>query len=178
MIKLIDLLNEIDIPKNKWKSISQPELKDVENDILDLIQNAYGPIGGHPNYKSVGDLAGSDYDVIDLDDDPEIDAVTVTKKRAGGTKYVGLGHDGTSQGKRGSIGRTIDKLGNSGIYIEASGKMADILSKANVIQVTDEDTIRKALKGKEIKMYDDGSYDRVLGGKKYRKLMFGKPTVW
>ena len=55
--------------------------------------------------------------------------------------------------------------------------IADILSKANVTQVTDEDTIRKALKGKEIKMYDDGSYDRVLGGKKYRKLMFGKPTV-
>ena len=177
MIKLIDLLNEIDIPKNKWKSISQPELKDVEDDILGLIQKAYGPIGGHPNYKSVGDLAGSDYDVIDLDDDPEIDAVTVTKKRAGGTKYVGLGHDGSSQGKRGSIGRTIDKLGDSGIYIEASGKMADILSKANVIQVTDKDTIRKALKGKKIEMYDDGSYDRVLGGKKYRKLMFGKPIV-
>jgi hypothetical protein len=27
-------------------------------------------------------------------------------------------------------------------------------------------------------MYDDGSYDRNLGGKMYRKLMFGKPTVW
>ena len=177
MIKLIDLLNEIDIPKNSWKPISSSELKDVEDDILDLIQNAYGPIGGHPNYKSVGDLAGSDYEVIDLDDDPEIDAVTVTKKRSGGTKYVGLGHDGSSQGKRGSIGRTIDKLGDSGTYIEASGKMADILSKANVTQVTDKDTISKALKGKEIEMYDDGSYDRVLGGKKYRKLMFGKPTV-
>ncbi len=49
--------------------------------------------------------------------------------------------------------------------------------KANVSQVTDEDTIRKALRGKEIKMYDDGSYDRNLGGKIYRKLMFGKPTV-
>ena len=177
MIKLIDLLNEIDIPKNSWKPISSSELKDVEDDILDLIQNAYGPIGGHPNYKSVGDLAGSDYEVIDLDDDPEIDAVTVTKKRSGGTKYVGLGHDGSSQGKRGSIGRTIDKLENPGTYIEVSGKMADILSKANVTQVTDEDTIRKALKGKEIKVYDDGSYDRVLGGKKYKKLMFGKPTV-
>ena len=177
MIKLIDLLNEIDIPKNSWKPISSDELKDVEDDILDLIQNAYGPIGGHPNYKSVGDLAGSDYEVIDLDNDPEIDAVTVTKKRAGGTKYVGLGHDGSSQSKRGSIGRTIDGLSNSGTYIEASGKMADILSKANVTQVTDEDTIRKALKGKEIKMYDDGSYDRILGGKKYRKLMFGKPIV-
>ena len=177
MIKLIDLLNEIDIPKNSWKPISSDELKDVENDILDLIQNAYGPIGGHPNYKSVGDLAGSDYEVIDLDDDPEIDAVTVTKKRSGGTKYVGLGHDGSSQGKRGSIGRTVDKLGDSGTYIEASGKMADILSKANVTQVTDKDTISKALKGKEIEMQDNGSYTRYLGGKKYIKLMFGKPTV-
>ena len=177
MIKLIDLLNEIDIPKNSWKPISSDELKDVENDILDLIQNAYGPIGGHPNYKSVGDLAGSDYEVIDLDDDPEIDAVTVTKKRAGGTKHVGMGHDGASPSKRAAISQTIRDLSKQGVYIEASGKMADILSKANVTQVTDEDTIRKALKGKEIKMYDDGSYDRVLGGKKYRKLMFGKPTV-
>ena len=177
MIKLIDLLNEIDIPKNSWKPISSSELKDVEKDILDLIQNAYGPIGGHPNYKSVGDLAGSDYEVIDLDDDPEIDAVTVTKKRAGGTKHVGMGHDGASPSKRAAISQTIRDLSKQGVYIEASGKMADILSKANVTQVTDEDTIRKALKGKEIKMYDDGSYDRVLGGKKYRKLMFGKPTV-
>ena len=177
MIKLVDLLNEIDIPKNSWKPISPNELKDVEDDILDLIQNAYGPIGGHPNYKSAGDLAGSDYEIIDLDDDPEIDAVTVTKKRAGGTKYVGLGHDGSSQGKRGSIGRTIDKLSNSGTYIEASGKMADILSKANVTLVTDKDTISKALKGKEIEMQDNGSYTRYLGGKKYIKLMFGKPTI-
>jgi hypothetical protein len=177
MIKLIDLLNEVVPPKNTWFPLYPEEVKDIEDDILDLIQTAYGSIGGHPNYKSVGDLAGSDYEVIDLDDDPEIDAVTVTKKRSGGTKYVGLGHDGSSQGKRGSIGRTIDKLENPGTYIEASGKMADILSKANVTQVTDKDTIRKALKGKEIKVYDDGSYDRVLGGKKYRKLMFGKPTV-
>ena len=177
MIKLIDLLNEVVPPKNLWFPLSKEEIKDVEDDILDLIQNAYGPIGGHPNYKSVGDLAGSDYEIIDLDDDPEIDAVTVTKKRAGGIKHVGIGHDGTSPGKRGALGRTIDKLDEPSNYIEASGAIENILRKANVTQVTDEETIRKALKGKEIEMYDDGSYDRVLGGKKYRKLMFGKPTV-
>jgi hypothetical protein len=27
-------------------------------------------------------------------------------------------------------------------------------------------------------MQDNGSYTRYLGGKKYIKLMFGKPTVW
>ena len=92
------------IPKNKWVPLSGNDIKDLEDDILDLIQNAYGPIGGHPNYKSVGDLAGSDYEIIDLDDDPDLDAVTVTKQRAGGTKHVGIGHDGTSPGKRGAIG--------------------------------------------------------------------------
>ena len=94
MIKLVDLLNEIDIPKNEWKPISKGELKDIEKQILDLINNAYSSIGGHPNYKSVGDLAGSDYQVIDLDSDPELDGVAVTKQRAGGTKHVGIGHDG------------------------------------------------------------------------------------
>jgi hypothetical protein len=177
MIKLVDILNEIVPPKNIWFPLSKGEIKDVEKEILDLIQNAYAPIGGHPNYKSVSDLAGSDYEIIDLDDDPELDAVSVTKKRAGGIKHVGIGHDGTNPSKRGAIGRTIDKLDEPSNYIEASGAIENILRKANVTQVTDEETIRKALKGKEIEMYDDGSYDRVLGGKKYRKTMFGKPTV-
>ena len=177
MIKLIDLLNELEIPKDTWLPLSAKDVKDLEADILNLIDTAYNPIGGHPNYKSVGDLAGSDYEVIDLDDDPEIDAVTVTKKRAGGTKHVGMGHDGASPSKRAAISQTIRDLSKQGVYIEASGKMADILSKANVTQVTDEETISKALKGKEIEIQDDGSYTRYLGGKKYRKLMFGKPTI-
>ena len=177
MIKLVDILNEIVPPKNTWFPLSKEEVKDVEKQILDLINNAYGSIGGHPNYKSVGDLAGSDYEIIDLDDDPDLDAVTVTKQRAGGTKHVGIGHDGTSPGKRGAIGRTIDQLDEPSNYIEASGAIENILRKAGVVQVTDEETIRKALKGKEIKIYDDGTYDRILGGKKYRKTMFGKPKV-
>ena len=177
MISLVQLLKEVSIPKNKWVPLSGNDIKDLEDDILDLIQNAYGPIGGHPNYKSVSDLAGSDYEIIDLDDDPDLDAVTVTKQRAGGTKHVGIGHDGISPGKRGAIGRTIDKLDEPSNYIEASGAIENILRKAGVVQVTDEETIRKALKGKEIKIYDDGTYDRILGGKKYRKTMFGKPKV-
>ena len=174
---MLPLKKEVSIPKNKWVPLSGNDIKDLEDDILDLIQNAYGPIGGHPNYKSVGDLAGSDYEIIDLDDDPDLDAVTVTKQRAGGTKHVGIGHDGTSPGKRGAIGRTIDQLDKPSNYIEASGAIENILRKAGVVQVTDEETIRKALKGKEIKVYDDGTYDRILGGKKYRKTMFGIPRV-
>ena len=42
MIKLVDLRNEIDIPKNEWKPISKGELKDIEKQILDLINNTNG----------------------------------------------------------------------------------------------------------------------------------------
>jgi hypothetical protein len=177
MIKLIDLLSEIDLPKNTWKPISPKELKDIEKDILDLIQNAYGEIGGHPNYKKISDIAGSDYEVIDIDDDDDIDAVTVTKKRPGGIKHVGMGHDGSKPAKRSTVGHTIDQLGKKSNYIEVSGRMTDILKKANVTQVTDRETIQKALRGKEIEIFDDGSYSRYLGGKKHIKLMFGKHTV-
>ena len=37
MIKLIDLLNEIDIPKNKWVTIPASELKDYDEEIYKLI---------------------------------------------------------------------------------------------------------------------------------------------
>ena len=47
MIKLVDLLNEIDIPKNKWVTIPADELKDYSEEIFKLIDNAYAPIGGH-----------------------------------------------------------------------------------------------------------------------------------
>ena len=177
MIKLFDLLNEIEIPKNTWLPLSSVDVKDLEADILNLINTAYDPIGGHPNYSSISDIAGSDYEVIDLDDDPDIDAVTVTKERPGGTKHVGMGHDGTRPAKRSSVSHTINQLDILGNYIEASGKMADILKSAEVVQVTDKDTIQRALKGKAIEIFDDGSYSRYLGGKKYRKLMFGKPTI-
>ena len=50
-----------------------------------LIDNAYAPIGGHPNYKSSDNVTGresdAEYVVIDLDNDPEIDAISVTKKK-------------------------------------------------------------------------------------------------
>jgi hypothetical protein len=177
MIKLFDLLNEIEIPKNTWLPLSSVDVKDLEADILNLINTAYDPIGGHPNYSSISDIAGSDYEVIDLDDDPDIDAVTVTKERPGGTKHVGMGHDGTRPAKRSSVSHTINQLDILGNYIEASGKMADILKSVDVIQVTDKDTIQRALKGKKIEIFDDGSYTRYLGGKKYTKLMFGKPTI-
>jgi hypothetical protein len=79
------LFEEPDFDKNKWIYLTQDEKEEFAEELFDLIDNAYAPIGGHPNYKSPADVMGAesdaDYMVIDLDDDPEFDAVKVSKKK-------------------------------------------------------------------------------------------------
>ena len=174
-MKLRDIILE---RKNTWLPIPPDELSKVEKELFDLIDTAYKPIGGHPNVTSPASIpsAADLYSVIDLDDDPENDAVIMSKNRAGGKKLVGMGHDNSKAAKSAAVNRTADVLKTKGHYIEVSGKILDILKAKGVPIVDDEETVRKALKGKEIKWYDDGSYDRIIGGLKLRKVMMGKPN--
>ncbi len=61
-----------------WTSeVAVDEVK-MASDIFNLINTAYAPIGGNVNYKSAADVLGAeadaDYEVINIDDDPEPDA--------------------------------------------------------------------------------------------------------
>ena len=183
-MKLLKILaeREIETPfkKNVWRPLTPTELVKAKEVIYKLIDNAYKPIGGHPNVKGADDIGpgvGDMFAVIDVDQDPQPDAVTVTKKRAGGTKHVAMGHDGGGKAKSAAVNHTANSLKRSGHYIEVSGKILDILKAKGVDIVDDKETIRKALKGKEIDMHPDGSYDRVIGGEKHRKVMMGKPNI-
>jgi len=170
-----------DFPKNKWIYLTDEEKEEFSDEIFNLIDNAYKDIGGHPNYKSGADVEGPEreasYMVIDLDDDPEFDAVKVTKKKSAGVKSVGMGHDGSSEAKRAAINITSLMLNQPGYYVEVSGKLKDILLSKGVPVVTDEENIRKILKGKEIEMNKDGSYQREIGGKVFTKILLGKPIA-
>ena len=181
MIKLLDLLNEIDIPKNKWTTIPSSELKDYSEEIFNLISTAYAPIGGHPNYKSSNDVVDSEsdteYDVIDLDDDPEIDAISVAKEKPSGKKFVATGHDNTKASKSKVVNHKADKLKSSGYFIEVSGKLIDILTAKGVESIDDEELVRKVLKGKDIEWLGNGQYKRKIGGKLFIKSLMGKPTI-
>ena len=170
------------LAEGDWKEISGSDLEEYKDDIIGLITKAYSYIGGHSNFSTVGDVGkeaarGADYEVIDLDDDGEIDAVNVSKTKSAGTKFVATGHDGSSQAKRAVITHKIERLKRPGFYVEVSGKIQDILLKAGVPQVTDSDTIEKALSGKEIEMNDNGSYKRKIGGTWHEKILLGQPLV-
>lgn len=181
MIKLIDLLNEIDIPKNKWVTIPASELKDYDEEIYKLIDNAYAPIGGHPNYKSANNVSGSEsdaeYEIIDLDNDPEIDAVSVAKSKPAGKKFTATGHDGSSAAKSKVVNHKANQLKSGGYYVEVSGKIKDIFKAKGVEAINDEELVRKVLKGKEIEWLGNGEYKRKIGGKLFTKSLMGKPTI-
>lgn len=181
MIKLLHLLKEMSLSKDKWTLIPSSELKKYEEEIFNLISTAYAPIGGHPNYTSPGNVTGSegdaDYEAIDFDDDPEIDAVSISKKKSFGDKFVATGHDGTKPAKSKVVNHKVDLLKKPGYYVEASGKMAEILLAKGITPITDENIVRKVLAGKEIVWHGDGTYDREIGGHMHTKMLLGKPKV-
>jgi len=169
--------------KEDWDKLSKSELDDYSGEIIDLISTAYSYLpGGHSNYSSDSDIEkeadrGAEYEVTDLDADGDIDAVSVSKKKPSGEKFVATGHDGSSPAKRAVITHKIDRLKQPGYYVEVSGKIKDILLKAGVPQVTDEATIEKVLAGKDVTMNDDGSYVRSIGGTDHTKILLGRPLV-
>ena len=113
-----------------WDKLTSGEASDEADDIIELIKSAYAYIGGHSNFKDVGDVdkesgRGAEYEVIDLDDDGDIDAVNVSKRKAAGEKFVATGHDGSREAKRAVITHKIDRLKKPGFYVEVSGKIFD-----------------------------------------------------
>lgn len=180
-MKLFKIISEITaFKKDTWRPLTAVELEDAKEILYKLIDNAYAPIGGHPNVnspKDIGPEVGDLFAVIDVDADPDPDAVAVTKRRTGGTKHVAMGHDGGSKAKSAAVNHTASSLKKLGHYIEVSGKILDILKAKGVDIVDDEETVKKALKGKEIVWHGDGSYDRVIGGAKHRKVLMGRPRV-
>jgi hypothetical protein len=165
--------------ENNWRPLTSKEVDNESEELFKMIDLAYAPLGGHPNVTGPNDIksAAQGYEVIDLDDDPEPDAVIMIKQRPGGSKLVGMGHDGSKPARSAAVAKTVSDLNKNGYYIEVSGTILDILKAKGVAIVDDEATVKAALKGKDIKWHGDGSYDRNLAGKVHRKVMMGKPNI-
>lgn len=173
------LREESSIKKNTWTTFTKSDVDELQQQIFDLVDNAYREIGGNPNAKTPADVKaklGDNFYVIDLDDDPEIDAVDISKSKKAGEKMVAIGHDGTKPAKSSVIKHKIDKLNTKGHYVEVSGKMYDILKAKGVQIINDEDTVRKVVAKPDIEWNGDGTYSRVIAGKRMTKVLMGKPN--
>ena len=85
--------------------------------------------------------SGAEYEAVDLDDDPDIDAVSITKGKPSGKKFVATGHDNTKPSRSKVVNHKADLLKHKGYFIEVSGKIEEILKAKGVEVVDNEGTL-------------------------------------
>jgi len=180
--------------KNKWMRLSVNDLRKdpkLQEELFELIHLAYKPIGGHFKLRRPKDLLGGEvvfFDAVDIDDDPDADAVALIDTKPAGEKHVGMGHDGTKPAKSAVIKHKADDLKKHGIFAEVSDAIAHILlTRYDIPSVNDPETVRKVLKGKEIEWVgphpsgkypnNPGWYYRDIAGHRHMKIMVGKPKA-
>jgi len=189
---------DYNFPKGTWtkldpadiKKAKDPENVDLSDELFHLIDTAYKPIGGNFDYKSADDVP-DDADfwlAVDLDDDPEPDALRIGKTKPAGLKLSASGHDGSREGKDAYVSKTVELLNSPGHFAEMSKKIAHIMIKYyNTPFVGDPEKVQQVLgPSKPIQWLGphpegkypgyDGWYTRALGGSDAEmKIMLGNP---
>lgn len=185
--------SDFNVGKNKWFDIpvgdikTDPENVDITDELFALIQKSYAPIGGHVDFQKPEDLPSNHthWTAIDVDADPEPDALRVGKKKSGGLKMTAGASDGSPEGKKAYVEKSAELLNIPGNYGELSGAIAHIMiTRYNVSFVNNPEDVQKLL-GKEIEWVGEhpsgkypnhpGWYIRTLGKEKHMKIMMGKP---
>jgi len=188
VIRLKDLLVEINFAdkfhkKNKWiELLRRGDKEELKKNLYVLVQNAYGPIGGHVRVSSVDKVLDPEltyWEAVDDDKDPEADAVIFGKKNRNGVKISGFGHDGTSNSKHDLLAKQAALLNKSGYWVEASGRPAEIMYGKGVPYVKDPKVIEKLFGMPVTWLNDKGWYVRNINKalRSDKETVFGKPSV-
>jgi hypothetical protein len=161
-------------PKNIYVNLNQKDLQEYEQEIFDLINNAYAGKGGNFEIQKPEDLRKTDLDywiAIDRDEDPDADIILGGKEKPHGTKMTILGQDGSSDTKKAAIKKMIDLMKTRGFYAEMDEELAD---KMGLKVIKDESKIRQVI-DKKLEYEGKGVYSREIAGKMKKKVLVGLP---
>lgn len=171
------------IIESRWKTLSPSEAKsnkDVAQEVGEILKAVYSQFpGGHRQFTSADPIGTDDVDVVNVDDDPAVDAVVLTQRYGGGRKIHGMGSDGSQSAKRALMARLKEILSKEGNYTELSGRPAEILMGMGVKPINDPKRIEAIVKRDpkvEFEWLGNGWYARTFsGGKWMKKIMVGNP---
>ena len=183
-MRLRELLLEFELPKNAWELVvSNADKQELGSDLVGLVQQAYSSTPQGSFVNSIQDVIPSDWNVIDWDQDPDVDATVFYRKNRGGENWIGykiqgLGHDGTRASKDKAIAKVQEMLNKSGVWIESSDAMRHLLKKLNTPAITDEQFLQKLFNDANLKMTDQDTYKRQLPeGGTVTETVFGNPRL-
>ena len=196
--KTIDLAPE-DFEPEACPEPPCPEVRDLDDEIFDLIQNAYKDVElepgkfGNAKVRSPSDLPAG-YTIMraaDIDDDPDPDYFRGMKMRGGRKKLGIVGHDGSDAAIQKYLDETAQMLLDGGIA-EMSGKIAHIMiTRYGVPAYQSKSAVESSL-GKEVDWIGkhpeqkyaerygpdyEGWYCRGIGkcGSSHMKILLGAP---
>lgn len=184
MLNFSSFLVELALKKNTWEYIvTSKDKKYAGDNLVHLVQTAYKATPDGSFINVLKDVLPSDWVVIDLDDNPDIDATIFyrqprSSEKWKGRKVQGIGHDGSAEAKTKVIDRLVLELGKSGTWVEASHALERVLLKKGVKPVTDVKTLQTLFNDPKLKMISDTSYERSLpDGKIIQETVFGLPKI-
>ena len=182
MIKLSDLLPELQIASGKWVDMEMSQIdKEGMNHIWKVYSDAYSAQSLDFSANSASELQ-SKYKaikLIDVDKDKIPDAFIIYKPTKFGNKIALLAADiDKKDAKRAVVQKAIELVKTNGWFVEASAKMEDIMKSSNAPVVTDEKKIMDILGNEKAPEFTgDGYYTRTLTkvNKRITKRIYGKP---
>ena len=184
MLNFSSFLIELLLKKNTWEYIiTSKDKRFASENLVGLVQTAYKATPDGSFINALKDVLPSDWVVIDLDDNPDIDATIFyrqprSNEKWKGRKVQGIGHDGSTAAKTAVIDRLITELGKSGTWVEASNALERTLLKKRVKPFTDVQVLQKLFNDDKLKMVSSTSYERSLpGGKIIQETVFGQPKI-
>lgn len=191
---------ESSLPKGEWVSVEagDPMRSVIADDLYDLLQATYAPIGGHFKVKKPSDLERYRFWVVaDLDDDPEPDVALFAKPDIGGTKMGAAANDGTSAAANAYKSKSAELRAGGSIgsgsnwWGEVSGKPAYAMLKRGAPAVEDEALVMQLLAGDDVVFHGahpdpnapdlfksvNGWYTKKFGAKSSTKIILGSPNL-
>jgi hypothetical protein len=169
--------------KYQWVELSFEDRKKLKHEVWELIDTAYSTLGGHVRISKKDDIFNDKeltfWSAVDVDDDPYCDVVIFGKKTTFGNKLSGWGHDGQKISKKELFNKLSNILSNPGVWLEASGRPAEILLSKGIKYLNSKEEIQKIFPNSEINWIGDGKYTRKLpsGLTTDEEFIFGNPNI-
>ena len=164
---------------NIFTQSDDDKLNTYKDEVYELLQKAYAPIGGLLGIENVEQLIGdTDFWKLCTKNGKVVAAATYTYKR-GGRKLIAAGTNGSPEGKQWlyKILQEDIKFKDRKAWAEVSGAMEHIYINKNGAIPVPATIAQEIMKDKQfIKIHDDGyHYDHMIAGEIHTKILVGNP---
>ena len=177
-MKLAQILEQV-LLERYVNLIKKEDKQKYVDQVWDMLQKTYAPIGGFKSADSKEDLIQDSSIWKLVRKGGKIVAVMIYKDKLGRKSIAGateIGEDGkaTEEGKKALLSIVIEDIKLNRSWSEVSGKMEHLKRKYGAVPIPNK--YAAELTGKEIlELNPDGyHYTRMIGGKPYEKVIVGK----